>query len=93
MRSVDIADETRPRRPAPGCARGQFEHLEQVARRELRQCLGAGVLGGAKRRGGGDEMCDRRGIMRREDAIGEADIGEIAAGSVGTRVDQDRPAG
>lgn len=93
MRGVDIADQTGAGRAAPGGSGGELEHLEHVARGQFGKLLGIGFLGGAQRRGGGDEMCDGCGIMRREDAVGEAHIGEIAAGSVGARVDPDRTAG
>ncbi len=93
MRGIDIADQARPGGAAPGGSGGELEHLEHVAHGQFSELLGIGVLGGAKRRGGGDEMCDGRRIMRREDAIGEADIGEVAAGGVGARVDADRTAG
>ena len=80
MRRVDIADQTGAGRAAPCDAGGQLEHLEQVIRDKLGELLRIGVLGGAQWGGGDDEMWDRRCIVRREDTVGEADIGEVAAG-------------
>jgi len=38
-------------------------------------------------------MRDRRSVMRREDAIGEANVGKVTAGGIGARIDLYRPAG
>ena len=81
------------RSTAPGQTGGEFKHLEQIAGVQCCQnfclCITANPDRG-RARGDVNEM---RGIMGREDAIGEPHIGEIAADCFLARVELDRTPG
>ena len=65
----------------------QFEHFEQVAGIQARQHFRIRCSVAAKFSREGEGAGHRRGVMRGEDPIGEADIGKIAPHGVDTRVD------
>ena len=92
---VDIADEPRGRGDAPGDDRRPARALRTC--RRVRASASTSESAVARQRAAlparSDATRQRRGIMRREHAVGEADVGKIAADGIGARVERDRTAG
>ena len=82
--------------------RSKDRPLELLTRRRLQahgvsvafgDDLRPGVAGRLQRYRAAGDALERGGVMRREDELGEADVGEIATDGVGGRVECDRSAG
>lgn len=79
-------------RAAPCETTGQLKHFEYVSGTERRQHFGVGIAGEAQCRRARSDLDQRRGIMRCEYAISEADIGQVTARGLTPRIDLDRAA-
>lgn len=89
---VDVADAVIGLAEAPGEAAAAIQNREQIA--GLQHLPVEVRAGRAEQRGGGGRSADQRfGVVRRHDAAGERDIGDIGAKGVTERVERRRRAG